>query len=189
MSGIEISVVPGYSISASIVFRSVCSSRGPQLSPKIRLKIPTRPDAINDRWSSDTSSSILNAIGHSRSLGSKIIVWLVLFFGISQIIPSARSQCGSITATPRPLRISSTIIFSKRTDFPIPVFPMIYICLRLSSGPIPKLISVPRKLVFPIGVKILWGLLVSERSGSITGRLLGGSKARLETQLINGVFT
>lgn len=172
-----------------MVFRRVCSRRGPQLSPNIRLNIHTSPEAINGLCSSEIPSSILKAIGQFLSLGSNIIVWLVLFFGISPMIPSARSPWGSITATPLHFFISSIIIFSRRTDFPIPVFQITYICRRLSSGAIPKLISVPRKLVFQIGVRKVSGVTSSVRSGSIIGRLLGGSNAREETQFIYGVRT
>jgi len=184
MRGIEIRVVFGYSISARIVFLRVCSSLGPQESPNILLKIPTSPEATKDLWSSEIFSSMLNAIGQSLSDGSNIIVWFVRFFGICPITASARSPWGSITATHRHLWISSSIIFSRSTDFPIPVFPIIYIWRLLSSGPIPKLMSVPLKFVFQIGVRFVSGVTSSDRSGSIIGRLDGGSNALLLTQLI-----
>lgn len=66
---------------------------------------------------------------------------------------------------------------------------MIYICLRLSSGAIPKLISVHLKFVFQIGVSFVSGLCVSVKSGSMIGKFDGGSNARELTQLINGVPT
>ena len=80
--------------------------------------------------------------------------------------------------------MSSIIIFSRRVDFPIPVFPMIYICLRLSSGHTPKPILVHLKFVLPNGVSAVSGVMVSLKSGSKIGRLDGGSNAREDTQLI-----
>jgi hypothetical protein len=64
----------GYSSKARIVFLNTCSSLGPQLVQNIFLKIPTSQEAISGLNSGSISSSILNAIGHSLSLGSKIIV-------------------------------------------------------------------------------------------------------------------
>jgi hypothetical protein len=64
----------GYSRSARIVFLKICSNLGPQESPNIFLKIPTSHEATNGLCSGLTFSSILKAIGHSVSLGSKIIV-------------------------------------------------------------------------------------------------------------------
>ena len=189
ISGIEISVELGYSIKAKIVFLKICSSLGPHESQNIFLNIQTKPDATRGLSSGLTLSSILNAIGHSVSLGSKIIVWFVLDFGINQITDSAKSPCGSITATHLPFLISSIIIFSKRTDFHIQVFHKIYICLLLSFGKIPKLISVHLKFVFQIGVKSVSGTISSVKSGSIIGKFEGGSKLRADTQFICGVFT
>jgi hypothetical protein len=59
-----------------------------------------------------------------------------------------------------------------------------YKCLLLSLGQIQKLIFVHLKLVFQIGVNILSGSISSVKSGSIIGKLEGGSKALAETQLI-----
>jgi hypothetical protein len=118
-------VVFGYSIRDKTVFLRICSNLGPQESPNIFLNIHTKPEATSGLCSGFTSSSILNAIGHSVSLGSKIIVELVLDFGICPITASAKSPCGSITATHLPFLISSIIIFSRRTDFPIQVFHII----------------------------------------------------------------
>jgi hypothetical protein len=73
------------------VFLKIYSSLGPQLSPKIFLKIQTNQEATSGLCSGETSSSILKAIGQEVSLGSKIIVEFVLDFGISPIIPSAKS--------------------------------------------------------------------------------------------------
>jgi len=56
------------------VFLKICSNLGPQDSQNIFLNIQTNPDATNGLCSGATSSSILNAIGQSVSLGSKIIV-------------------------------------------------------------------------------------------------------------------
>gem|GEM_PF-1026379 len=182
--GIEIRVVFGYSKSAKIVFLRVCSSLGHQLSQNIFLNIPTSPDAIRGLCSGEIHSSILNAIGQSLSEGSKIIVWLVRDFGIFPIIASARSPCGSITATHLPFLISSKIIFSRRVDFHIQVFQIIYICLLLSFGPIQKACSSPLKFVFQIGVRSF------SRSCEVKrGRFTGGSKLRDNTQLIFGVCT
>jgi len=64
----------GYSIRAKIVFLKICSSLGPQESPKIFLKIHTKPEATRFLCSGSTLSNILNAIGESTSLGSNIIV-------------------------------------------------------------------------------------------------------------------
>jgi hypothetical protein len=116
-------------------------------------------------------------------------VEFVLDFGISQIIHSAKSQCGSITATHLHFSISSKIIFSKSVDFHIQVFQRIYKCLLLSLTQIQKLIFVHLKFVFQIGVKSLSGVMSSVKSGSIIGRLEGGSKALLLTQFICGVLT
>jgi hypothetical protein len=122
ISGIETRVVFGYSKSARIVFLNICSSLGHQLSQNIFLNIQTNHDATSGLCSGFTSSSILNAIGQFTSLGSKIIAWFVLFLGINHITASAKSPCGSITATPLPFLISSIIIFSSRVDLPIQVF-------------------------------------------------------------------
>jgi len=189
INGIDISVVFGYSISAKIVFLRICSSLGPQDSPNIFLKIPTSPEATRGLCSGFTQSSILNAIGQLVSEGSNIIVEFVLDFGICHITASAKSPCGSITATHLPAFISSIIIFSRRTDLPIQVFQIIYICLLLSFGHIPKLIFVHLKLVFQIGVKSVSGVMSSVKSGSIIGRLDGGSKFLELTQFIHGVLT
>ncbi|MDR2640344.1 MAG: hypothetical protein LBC61_03320 [Candidatus Peribacteria bacterium] len=86
------------------------------------MKIQTNQEATKGLCSGDTSSSILKAIGHEVSLGSKIIVEFVLDFGISPIIPTAKSPCGSITATHLHFFISSKIIFSRSVDFHIQVF-------------------------------------------------------------------
>jgi hypothetical protein len=80
--------------------------------------------------------------------------------------------------------MSSIIIFSRSVDFPIPVFPIIYTCLLLSLGHIPKLIFVPRKFVFQRGVLTVSGSILSVRSGSIIGKFEGGSNARAATQLL-----
>ena len=85
--------------------------------------------------------------------------------------------------------MSSIIMFSRRVDFPIQVFQIIYICLLLSEGPIQKLILVPLKFVFQRGVRLLSGTISSVRSVSIIGRFEGGSNARADTQFICGVFT
>jgi hypothetical protein len=127
MKGIEISVVFGYSNNAKMVFLSVCSSLGHQLSQNIFLNIQTNPEATKALCSLETQSSILKAIGQSLSEGSNIIVWFVRDFGIFQIIDSAKSQCGSITATHLHFFISSIIIFSSNVDFHIQVFQIIYI--------------------------------------------------------------
>jgi hypothetical protein len=86
------SVVLGYSISAKIVFLRICSNLGPQDSQNIFLNIPTSPEATSGLCSGLTPSSILNAIGHSVSEGSNIIVELVLDFGMCHITDSAKSQ-------------------------------------------------------------------------------------------------
>jgi hypothetical protein len=44
-------------------------------------------------------------------------------------------------------------------------------------------------LVFQTGVKSVCGVISSVKSGSIIGKFDGGSKARAETQFIQGVFT
>jgi len=72
--GIDIRVELGYSSSANIVFLRICSNLGPQLSPNIFLNIQTSQDATRGLCSALMLSSILNAIGHSVSLGSNIIV-------------------------------------------------------------------------------------------------------------------
>gem|GEM_PF-777931 len=74
IKGIEIRVVFGYSSNAKIVFLSICSSLGPQESPKIFLNIQTSQDATSGLCSGFTLSSILKAIGQEVSEGSKIIV-------------------------------------------------------------------------------------------------------------------
>ncbi len=107
MSGIEMRVVSGIRRSVRMVFRSIYSSRGPQLSANIFLKIDTSPPATIGRSSGWGLSSILNPIGYSWSAGSKRTMSLVLDFGIFLRIVSTRSPCGSITATPRPPRISA----------------------------------------------------------------------------------
>jgi len=118
----EIRVVFEYSKRAKIVFLKICSNLGHQLSQNIFLNIQTSQEATKALCSTFTSSSILNAIGQFTSLGSNIIAWLVLFFGINQITASAKSPCGSITATHLHFLISSIIIFSSRVDFHIHVF-------------------------------------------------------------------
>ncbi|MCK5535224.1 MAG: hypothetical protein KAI79_00280 [Bacteroidales bacterium] len=153
------------------------------------MNIHTKPDATSGLCSGFTSSNILNAIGQSVSLGSNIIVWLVLDFGINPITASAKSPCGSITATHLPFLISSIIIFSKSTDLPIHVLPRIYICLLLSFGQIPNFISVHLKFVFQIGVRFVSGSILSVKSGSTIGKFEGGSKLRAQTQFICGVLT
>jgi hypothetical protein len=67
-------VVFGYSKSAKTVFLRICSSLGPQESPNIFLKIPTRPDATRGLCSGFTPSNLPIIVGQSVSLGSKIIV-------------------------------------------------------------------------------------------------------------------
>ncbi|MDP3381182.1 MAG: hypothetical protein Q8S84_06880 [bacterium] len=74
ISGIDISVELGYSNNAKIVFLRICSNLGPHESPNIFLNIHTNHDATSGLSSGFTSSSILNAIGQSVSLGSNIIV-------------------------------------------------------------------------------------------------------------------
>ncbi|MBT3726729.1 hypothetical protein HOG21_03360 [bacterium] len=91
INGIDISVVFGYSTNANIVFLRICSNLGPHESPNIFLNIHTSHDATKGLCSGFTSSSILNAIGESTSLGSNIIVWFVLDFGINHITHSAKS--------------------------------------------------------------------------------------------------
>jgi hypothetical protein len=150
--GIEISVVFGYSRSAKIVFLNVCSSLGHQLSQKIFLNIHTSHEVTRDLCSFETPSSILKAIGQSLSDGSIIIQEFVLDFGIFHITASAKSPCGSITATHLPFIISSIIIFSRSVDFHIHVFQIIYICLLLSFDQIPNSIFSPLKTDIPIGV-------------------------------------
>ena len=162
----------------------MCSSLGHQLSQNIFLNIQTSHEATRGLVSGLTSSSILKAMGQSVSLGSNIIVELVLFLGINHITDSAKSQCGSITATHLPFLISSIIIFSSKVDLPIHVFQIIYICLLLSSDHIPKLIFVHLKFVFQMGVKFVSGTISSLKSGSIIGKFEGGSKALAETQFI-----
>jgi hypothetical protein len=153
------------------------------------LNIQTNQEATSGLCSGETSSSILKAIGQLVSLGSKIIVLFVLDFGMRPIIHSAKSPCGSITATHLHFFISSKIIFSKSVDFHIQVFQRTYKCLLLSLAQIQKLIFVPLKFVFQIGVKSLSGVILSVKSGSIIGRLEGGSNALLLTQFICGVLT
>lgn len=127
-------VVSGTRRSVSIVLRRIYSRRGHQLSANIFLKMETSPDATIGRSSLLELSSILNAIGNSVSDGSKRTISFVRDFGILCKIVSARSPWGSISPTPLQARISEYIIFSRRVDFPIQVFPMIYTCLALSVG-------------------------------------------------------
>jgi hypothetical protein len=185
----EIRVEFGYSKSAKIVFLKICSSLGHQLFQNNFLKIQTSHEATRGLCSADTLSSMLKAIGKFVSLGSNIIVEFVLLFGMSQIIHSTKSPCGSITATHLHLFISSKIIFSSKVDFHIQVFQSTYRCLLLSLGQIPKLIFVHLKFVFQSGVKSVFGTISSFKSGSTIGKFEGGSKALLETQFICGVFT
>lgn len=63
--GIDIRVVSGTSRSVKIVFLRIYSSRGPQLSANIFLKIDTSHPATIGRSSGTGLSSILKAIGYS----------------------------------------------------------------------------------------------------------------------------
>lgn len=82
------------------------SSLGHQLSANIFLKIETKPEATIGRSSGFGLSSMLNAIGYSVSDGSNNTISFVRDFGIFAKIVSAKSQCGSMRAIPRPLKIS-----------------------------------------------------------------------------------
>lgn len=175
MSGIERSVASFAYKRVKIVFRRIYSSRGPQLfSQNILLNTERSPLATTGYSSTQVgASSILKAVGKFLSEGSKSMTSFVRDLGMFLRIVSARSPWGSITATHFPADISEQIIFSRRVDFPIPVFPTMYICLNRSHWRIQKCIFLHRKSVTPIGVTF-----------SHTGKFEGGSSFLLITQWI-----
>ena len=89
--GISSIVEFGKSKRAKTVFLKICSSLGPQESPKIFLNIPTNPEATMPLKSSSTASRRLKAIGKDLSAGSNTITSLILLSGTHDKTFSANS--------------------------------------------------------------------------------------------------
>ena len=100
---------------------------------------------------------------------------------VAKTFTSTKSPCGSMTATPcRSGCLKDHVL--QMVDLPIPVFPMMYMWRRRSSGRIPKRWRPPpRKTASP--------RTVNSFSFSMSGNSTGGSELLLVTQSMFGVLT
>ena len=135
MSG---SVACGWSRSARSAFRKMCSIRTPQASGHIFSKTSRRPDAASGRFSELTRFRGLYPNGCPEFGTSRKITSPLRCSGTRATMRSTRSPCGSTSTSPSPASISERTSRSSRVDFPVPVFPMTYMCESRSDCLMPK---------------------------------------------------